>query len=199
MDVPLKIPTDNLYKFMAIFGITLLIVSAFTFIKTGEQIEEKMLRLEWDSGKLLSEYNHFNSETDKNLNDVGSLYNEVDKNTEEVEQMHENVKVSNEEATIKLMKLEEASDILGESKKQLDRANLILSNIGEKSEKLEKKRVNFWLKREIADRKIYELNAYKQLSIIGFFIGLFLLASGGYLWYSRLQKYLDLKVKEEAS
>jgi hypothetical protein len=202
MEIP-NLPTDNLYKFMALSG--LLIVLFFTSLyvvkesqltddtnkitsEIGELIFEKNLLLEKDSmlhieildlESKLKRYKHDSTNLEIDLSDISKLTQDP-----------------NKREALKFFYTYE-SDILPE-KKILDDIQLRIKLRDENKNLIRMKANTVILKnnQNIVDWK--SLKRLRWMMLFGVLLGSYLASNGFILWYQRVQKYLDKKIKIES-
>lgn len=158
-----KLPTDNLYKFIAIFGLVIVITSSYFLFYIGHQIQLDWINIKNSAvasssplSPLLTMSNILALETGIMANnpkqvDVGRL-NELFKNISDFNTQY--------------------SEMLGE--------------ISEHKSRL-----------EVLDFGIDFYNKVKVKVAIITFVGYLMIFVGFYLWYTKLQKYLDYGLREK--
>jgi len=194
MEIP-KIPTDNLYKFMALSGIAILILSlvpmthryklSLEAIRLSGEIEAFNAEAQWlradvkttteERKQLGDELNILNNELQTILNNIETLKKQPI--TKRQELIREKA-LKNEELKRKVLKIGEASD---KQELTLRKQKLTLIEIATKQR--EHEYIYDMIKMEII------------LSIIGIVLGAGLAIWGFELWHERLQVPLDKSLK----
>jgi hypothetical protein len=165
----LKPPTDNLYKFMAIFGLLIFILSYIPIVHSQQ------LELEWTILQC-----DFDTNVTNPLNNMGI---EMKTQTESLNKILQLInKKDNAEAAINIEK----------ANKMLENIDIpdFKTKLGHFDEMI--KRMNILIKKDVFIK--YEL----YLGIISGIVGFILMCLGFYFWYSKLQKYQDMIIKKEA-
>ncbi|MCK4252391.1 hypothetical protein KAX97_13160 [candidate division WOR-3 bacterium] len=198
-----QIPTDNLYKFMALSGITIIIVSLLPFYH-GHRIRVEAIRLSGETEKLDAQSNWLTSdikelkeETDKLEREVDKLEREVNKKTQQTSSAETKVVLDEESSESEMTEKQE-----DEAAKFKDRLDII------KTKNLEF--INAVRKHEILTiESATKVNELKYLSLalwiesivacICIVAGSILAEKGFRLWHKRLQIPQDkiLQIKSE--
>jgi hypothetical protein len=165
----LKPPTDNLYKFMAIFGLLIFFLSYVPIIHSQQQ------ELEWTIWLC-----DFNTNVTNPINNIGI---EIQTLKEVVNKMSQSIKKKDAAGV---------DSNIEEAKKKLEYIDV--SDFKEKLSHLDEltKKASILLKKNAFIK--YEL----YLGIISGIVGFISMCLGFYFWYSKLQKYQDMIIKKEA-
>ncbi|TDT44961.1 hypothetical protein CLV90_2040 [Maribacter spongiicola] len=166
MNVP-NLPTDNLYKFMAIFGLIIFVFSLYLITS-----------LRSNANDLIIQYNHENSNFNRRYDKVWEEYNQllekyhIERNTDSI-----NVIISAKDST-------ELKEII----KSLRQAELAI-------EKVEADNVQYKLEKE-KNKIEYLINSSDSWEMkILFLFGLIMMNIGFFLWYHKNQIYIDAETK----
>jgi DNA-binding transcriptional MerR regulator len=187
MDI-IKPPTDNLYKFLALSGLLILIISTTYPVWLYLELDKQSAGFHRDLKVLNIEAEKFQESRPV-----------VDK------AIRESSKV-NSQALDAVEKFKKSQISLEEVRKALDEASNASGEATEKIKELEEE-VHNWLRQhaEIEYKKdLLEISesAAKRvggLAVIGTLAGLGITVWGFILWYQRVQKYEDIILKEKVS
>ncbi|MBW8039577.1 MAG: hypothetical protein FVQ85_06215 [Planctomycetes bacterium] len=189
-----EIPTDNLYKFMALSGIAIIIASFFPFY-FQHKLHIQSLRLAGDKILLYSEHESLKNKTLRVLEKFDSTKQNV-KYLQEISKLHKSKK------TMTMKEFEKFSNEL--QKFEASKPELV---IGETVEYID----DFWdkyqqlkaLSIQIATKEL-ELSYINNIIIKGVIlfyfcalVGFILSCIGFSLWYKKLQVPLDMTIKNK--
>ena len=177
MDIQNYVPTDSLYKFLAIFGLIIMVFSLVFPYRIANECGLKAIEI---SGEL------------KILDlEIGSLKEDIAKFKEAVQgTMQDIIKI---EKNRKLTKIEKDTirtealkkkDILAQKREKLLRIAIKNEELNNNNNKI-----------------LYLLNQVRQYRIIfnfAAFSGFLMTILGFYFWYHRLQKYQDAVIKKKS-
>ena len=166
------LPTDNLYKFMAIFGM-LLIILPFLVFPTIQNYKYRIIDLTTKAALKDNEL----KELEKNVKHV----------EDKTSQLNKEEHIKNYENEFDVNKSREVNEVEKTVKDVFKKIE-----IGE----IESINLNNELKKVVADFNYFAILIYiiKVFPIIGFIISII----GFYLWYNKNQKYLDIIIKKES-
>ncbi|HCA08207.1 hypothetical protein [Chryseobacterium sp.] len=172
------IPTDNLYKFIAIFGLAIFALAIYIFVNNQQSFENSIVNSNLNHSKILLE---------KSQNDSKRIILD-----EKIEMLRIKIKVNyGIENTLKISEPEyskinnkEGFERDYEKLKAFELDNLLL---GDKAFHIEKN-----LEKNHENIKVYTTIPMLILSIIG--IGL--MVAGFSLWYTKTQKYHDKQLRQ---
>ena len=175
MNIPSHIPIDNLYKFIAISGLTILGIS---FVFPIMKVDENALKTK----KLLGEVKILKLETQNLSKESENLLEDLNMLLEIIkEQKGKTSQIGKENYYKIILKKMDLGD------EQMKKTSLI----GIKAQEiLNKNEINCYL--------INRINRYKFLSYFGIGIGTIMICSGFWLWYTKLQVYQDKILKYKA-
>lgn len=166
MNVP-NLPTDNLYKFMAIFG---LIIFVFSFYL--------ITSLRSDANDLIIQYNHENSNFNRRFDKVWSEY----------DQLIQKYGIERNPDSTNVVITAKDSNGLIEIMKSLRQAELAI-------DKVEADSIQYKLERE-KNKIDYLINTSDTWEMkILFLVGLIMMNIGFFLWYYKHQIYIDAETK----
>ena len=184
----IDIPTDNLYKFMAISGIVLIIASYLPFYH-GWMIGCDLSELKGESEIIDQKANWVREELKK-------LENQMDTFIVQIVQL---TGISKPEIIAAL----NAGQSLRDISKDLEEHQIQWQEIESKFHEHHKvfreqiiKQIRLKTKSELVNRKLEALVWLARLSQIGFFTGGLLASLGFGLWYKKLQALQDLLIKQ---
>ena len=166
------LPTDNLYKFMAIFGM-LLIILPFLVFPTIQNYKYRIIDLTTKAALK-----------DNELKELEKIVKQVEDKTSQLNKEEHIKNYENEFDVNKSREVNEVEKTVKDVFKKIE--------IGE----IESINLNNELKKVVADFNYFAILIYiiKVFPIIGFIISII----GFYLWYNKNQKYLDIIIKEES-
>ena len=166
------LPTDNLYKFIAIFGM-LLIILPFLVFPTIQNYKYRIIDLTTKAALK-----------DNELKELEKIVKQVEDKTS---QLNKEEHIKNYENEFDVNKSREVNDVEKNVKDVFKKIE-----IGE----IESINLNNELKKVVADFNYFAILIYiiKVFPIIGFIISII----GFYLWYNKNQKYLDIIIKKES-
>lgn len=180
----LSLPTDNLYKFMALAGIIVFIISLMPFNKYYESRLEK-IQLAGEIKTVRAEIDNY----ERKLNNILEVSKLAQTDIENLERQRKEIKHMDKRTFSKHLLFEEEmnkfSDNLFElTIKEYDNSLIIETKVIELHTRENRQRY--------IDKTIKTLFV---LSILGFIIGVLLTIIGFILWYKKCQIYLDRSVK----
>ncbi|MBP6408790.1 MAG: hypothetical protein KBE24_01960 [Fusobacteriaceae bacterium] len=166
------LPTDNLYKFMAIFGM-LLIILPFLVFPTIQNYKYRIIDLTTKAALK-----------DNELKELEKIVKQVEDKTSQLNKEEHIKNYENEFDVNKSREVNEVEKTVKDVFKKIE--------IGE----IESINLNNELKKVVADFNYFAILIYiiKVFPIIGFIISII----GFYLWYNKNQKYLDIIIKKES-
>ena len=166
------LPTDNLYKFMAIFGM-LLIILPFLVFPTIQNYKYRIIDLTTKAALK-----------DNELKELEKIVKQVEDKTSQLNKEEHIKNYENEFDVNKSREVNEVEKTVKDVFKKIE--------IGE----IESINLNNELKKIVADFNYFAILIYiiKVFPIIGFIISII----GFYLWYNKNQKYLDIIIKKES-
>ena len=166
------LPTDNLYKFMAIFGM-LLIILPFLVFPTIQNYKYRIIDLTTKAALK-----------DNELKELEKIVKQVEDKTSQLNKEEHIKNYENEFDVNKSREVNEVEKTVKDVFKKIE--------IGE----IESINLNNELKKVVADFNYFAILIYiiKVFPIIGFIIRII----GFFLWYNKNQKYLDIIIKKES-
>ena len=166
------LPTDNLYKFMAIF-VMLLIILPFLVFPTIQNYKYRIIDLTTKAALK-----------DNELKELEKIVKQVEDKTSQLNKEEHIKNYENEFDVNKSREVNEVEKTVKDVFKKIE--------IGE----IESINLNNELKKVVADFNYFAILIYiiKVFPIIGFIISII----GFYLWYNKNQKYLDIIIKKES-
>lgn len=184
MDFKPPLPTDNLYKFMALFGVTLIALSFFAYY----QYHQQFLRLR--ELALIEEYKNksfakWKESRQKEVSEFQAFSNKLNRTKEEYEKNPVDY-------------ISEMQQILAQVQNQLDKMQEYRDRVEkENSDFLNDKSQLIIEAKVIADDLLYK-KSLKQVSDVLATLGIVLIITGFSLWYYKLQLYQDRIIKKQA-
>ncbi len=200
MELP-SLPTDNLYKFIALSGIALVIVSMLPFFHRYK-LQVEIIRLEGDTDVLerqtqwtVADVNELKKEVATLLDETYKLEGRVDKLMET--QASDKDSVVNTGETSSGIRKELLTEVKDQIKQRLEIIEERLLEIEEINRKHEIETAN--IKAKILEHEYLKrmINMESKVGCAGLVSGLFLAIIGFTLWYKRLQVPQDLIIKQK--
>jgi hypothetical protein len=202
-------PTDNLYKFLAISGLLLIVVSFIPNYFNFQLWEQKVDYLRQQK-VFIAEIEKFNKDYEalnKNLNNLNQKYGESTDTYKVIFELQENLdKELKERNYQKAKELYEVylsnKQIILEKKKVIDE---LKANIDNDSKEIKNKEIEIETKKAELDKtkdliELYdeEIARLKLMSYLLFILGIITAFIGFYFWYSKIQKFNDLILVNDA-
>lgn len=189
-EVP-KLPTDNLYKFMALSGLLIILACFIPYYH--------LYKLRFDLIQLVNEEERFNAERDWIVKDLNDVQKQIDKLKERTDGLRSEITLAQKTGKkIPTDHIEKVESVTNDMRVKIQPK---LSELNELSRKLILTKLNL---KSRGEEKKYLLDVVRSeilLSKICFWVGLFMACSGFILWYKRLQapqdKLLQNKTKEK--
>lgn len=180
MQVP-NVPTDNLYKFMALSGVLLLTLSVGYYLHRISMHDVENANLRVGKEKLHQTMKNWGMKLDARNFYVNKLIA-----GSELELKNENPDIQ---------KLKEISQKLSKEYSNLiDNRSIIERDM----DLFTDRSMDLRLQSELADASVSATKRIGEILPFMACLGLILIYSGFALWYLKLQKYQDLKIKSEA-
>jgi len=176
MNIP-SLPTDSLYKFLAIAGLTLVVLSPAYYQVFSWDVQLKKL-------ELRGEQNLMAEEADDSEADAARMTAQVDSVVSQVDSLVSQHPTSQEEK----------ARLLQHSKELREQNHQLLLKTREKL----LKQIRIEAMAESVNLYDKQLSSLKVISIVAFILGLGLFTSGLYLWYTRVQRLQDMVLRKEA-
>ena len=215
----IPLPTDNLYKFKALSGLILILLSFTPLLLVMELTSEATLikgeiqKYEIDrdvisvrTKDLSAESKLLNTQTKDLEIKVNNLKSTIEGLNKEVNNAHEQFNNSEEEKNKYKFKLDQIQAACDEHSKlnktyfdKIQSIENMTENISNLICKQRKIGVDLHTKNELLKNKNTQLDLFQILSIIIFFSGLYLSCHGFKCWYSRTQKFQDMILKNQAN
>lgn len=183
-----KPPTDNLYKFMTVLGLSLLMVSTYAVYSNVFEYERAMSSLSFDVN-LLGE--------DKAALKAEALSQEA--NTEQIGK--QTARLSKTAADLRRSRTASERDIenvLAETsalQERLSQSKNIVEEIGTKDSDLRAKARELRRRLNSMDSERDHTFTILKLGALGQGAGIFLSYMGVFLWYRRVQRHLDRRLE----
>ncbi|MCB9185813.1 MAG: hypothetical protein H6601_03620 [Flavobacteriales bacterium] len=202
MNIP-NLPTDSLYKFMALSGLVLLLFSNVYPRYLIDQIEEERNSIISEIGKHSIEINHLSEDRDQLEKEVHKLEIEVKKyvfngdvdSIVDVEQLRERLWKSDYREYLEFIFAHKEKIIpTVEAQKQVEAK---LTRIVELTRTQQLKNYDLERKHEILKQKTSKISQSIWLWAIGSGLGGGLMYWGFWLWYVRVQKPIDQQLRKE--
>jgi hypothetical protein len=182
-----QLPTDNLYKFMALSGMAI-ILACLIPVYHLQKLRLDVIRLDGEADRLIAEANWISSDIEKTQKHIDELNRHIAAleglSTSDILGGSRVIKEKRDEASevkAELMKLEPKLSELNELKRK---QTLTMMNINSRTKE-----------------KAYLLSIIRigfGASTIWFFAGLFLTCKGFHLWYKKLQVPQDKLLQKQA-
>ncbi|MBN2315026.1 MAG: hypothetical protein JXM79_13930 [Sedimentisphaerales bacterium] len=189
-----QLPTDNLYKFMALAGVVLILASFIPSIHSY-QLGIELCRIDGDLSILEEENKWLDSDVNSLKNDAERLEQEVDRHTQEsariIDSASEDLKPNDREALEKILK---------------DNTNMIEERLAieDKLKEIVEKHRQHVASRIRVNAKTKEHKHICKAISFEYYVGLFAFAGGlimtfvGFkLWYRKLQVFQDKIIEAE--
>ncbi|WP_405250509.1 hypothetical protein [Dokdonia sp. Asnod3-C12] len=181
-----KLPTDNLYKFISLFGLTLVVLYTFLNYKSDLELDKETAELSYEIDLINYEIDKANRERKDWINNVGDLCETKACNCKIEEKNDLNIKINfdqkecnSQDIFLEITRLQEFIDVdVIKLKSKMDIVNA-------KQNLIKRKEGNF-------KQQNSGLNWLLIFGIVMSFIGFI-------LWYQKVQRYQDRILKEQAS
>lgn len=189
-------PTENLYKFIAISGILLIIASyypSYLTFKLGEQYYDLMR----NQKILIADLDNINkrlSDVNQTASSLTEKYKEIEKKGDEIIEFSKQKNIKNKEIAKSIKQEIENYKYLQAEIEALKKRLESIDNLEEFRAKSEQQDIkNAELKVTSAQLEFYgnEIDRLKQLSWILFITGLGMIGYGFNRWYTKIQKIND--------
>jgi len=202
MEIP-NLPTDNLYKFIALSGVFIIVFFISMYVLRSTKLRENLDKITTEIGELQFE-KLLLIEKDSILNvDLKDLESKLDRyktgSTElkfDLSEISKPILDPNKREAFRFFFTYE-SEILPE-RKILDDILLRKKLSDENEEKLRIKTNKIYLMSNQTIEDIKSLRRFSILMSLGIFIGSFLAINGFILWYQKVQKYLDIRIRKDS-
>jgi len=202
MEIP-NLPTDNLYKFRALSGLSIIIFFISIFVIRLARIDENINKLKIEIGELeferviLQEKDSLFALEAKNLGKALEKYKFDPVDT--IILLDSLIKDLHNPAHREYLQFifSYQNEVIPEQK-LLNALNQRLKQREENSFSLRSKANSIDIKNEILNSDIKALRRFTWLMSLGIGIGVYFTLSGFRLWYNKVQKYLDKKLENEA-
>jgi len=162
------VPTDNLYKFMAIFGLILLITCTIYPISKINTAERAKIDVEISLQKLEREMDHIKTEAETISSELTSIENDSE------------------------------SDISSQKTEIIELIRNKRNSLQSRNDDLEINIIDIKEKRMLSSLLVSELRFFLYFGSLGSIIGSILMLSGFYLWKNKVQRYQDIILKKES-
>jgi hypothetical protein len=204
MDIP-NLPTDNLYKFVALSGVILVVASEFLVQIRISKAKENVNRLVAESEMLKFDKSVLLKKDSILLVEVDELKLQMERYKFDMDSSDLNINISELKKALYDVKYREyltfvytfREQILPE-KKQYERLQQHQDELQENRNLLDKRDKEISIKKEQIKEDLSSITKLIWLHGIALAIGLIMAISGFRLWYLKVQKYLDIKLKKEA-
>ena len=179
-----QFPTDNLYKFIFIAGLTIMGATTFLYIEKFGEINNKLDNIETD---LLNTNLAFYSDSIKNSFEIENINIILDRGSEEIKKLNKYTKLKNQKSVIKprLDKLDD--DMLVVDKLLSQQRKFVLEN--KISSHIDSVKLDHKLKKLEEENKL--LFWFSIFCGIIFFCGFKMSVYGYRMWNRKVQKIID--------
>jgi septal ring factor EnvC (AmiA/AmiB activator) len=165
MDIP-SVPTDNLYKFMALSGLAIVITCLYLFFSRADQLNERLYDVA--ERKSILEAN-------------------IDAMNDEISKLNRSI--------AELKKAADSRDVLAQLTSRVEEGEKIKSELLHTRKEL----IDLTAAAEVADM-IRSLQTKQAIAFMLFeTIGIVISGFGFMLWYTRVQKFLDVQLAKTSS
>lgn len=181
-----NLPTDSLYKFLAITGLSIILLASYFFFNAFKNIKQVSLI--------------YNNEIELCSYDETDLENELSfiKGKARKICLQSNCNCFDKQGNMVLLPDVSASkdNILISKRKTIDS---LLNKYMEKKTALNKKALQLQGKNKLLNNEHINFEIYSIWFLNFILIGLIMTISGFYFWYTRIQKFQDLMLKSESN
>ncbi len=205
MDLP-SIPTDNLYKFMAISGVVAVIVG-FSFIYLNSRdLNSELGRIYTESNELSLEIESLNDKDSLLSLEIESLGKEIKRYKIEKDTSIELIDIKNvrqyysnaENRDLYIFLHQYRNELFPELSK-FDEINAKKNLIQDLKLTIKKKKALLKTKQDIWEMENSRINLWQYI-LVGFaVIGGYVATHGFFLWHRKVQFYLDRELKNEVN
>jgi len=194
---PTKLPTDNLYKFMAIAGLLIIAVSTIFWWQQAHVLEESISQTSTEMAQLNSKM----TELDHRMEMLGPLMNTQDLLQKTIDTAISDFKKDTEAFHTKQLTQRELEERYLNYQKIVSTAQASLAENRPRFEAVVKESEQLQLNRDLLKvqetkkdlaRTNFELAT--QVLITGMLVGAVISLAGFILWYFKLQRHLDMAV-----
>ena len=190
MQIP-NIPTDNLYKFMAITGLLIILISMGFFIYSSTNIKRDIIESRYKVDILRLDVEYWS-------NDIIELkrlieedfFSKLDSN----ELLRLNITDTSRKSSILLYDYYLKSTKIKDT--NLKAAVSVWRESLKRTIDIKKNVINLEYNLNQIDLKMNLLKRYSAISLIGCLVGMLLTMIGFWLWYKKHQKYQDRLIKK---
>lgn len=199
-----QIPTDSLYKFLALSGMAVFIFSIYYPQKLIDDVQVKYAEYKYKSELLNFEASAHTKKLELHRKSLEKLGEEMDKvHSRQVEILSfldefENKKASSEDVEV----IKKIEDELNESHAKIDIQDKNLAEQRASYELISEKIIRNKIELDfVNDQLSLMLKQAKELNRVSFFtmlLGAFTSVLGFYLWYYKIQRYNDTIIKNNS-
>ena len=188
-----KPPTDNLYKFVCICGLLLLLISITYPPWLMHKNYLRILYLKRDSDLLTAEQKHLNEQL-KREEQLRKLPDPIDAQIERLASIDWSRLSESERRVI----IEEVRQVRSDLDKRLDNLIRKQDQFVSTHQQLESKRIELHHNLKESEFELTTLTVILLLSVVGIVIGILLLSQGFSAWSKRVQIYQDAILRRQA-
>lgn len=198
----LKPPTDNLYKFIALTGLLILVISVVLPAYALVTLEMKRLDLVRELNKTsatLDEAKTLGEEAEAATHNAQAASSQVDAAVARYKAMPKSKHPSRQEANERLRRLDEieaASQGLRDATQKLQAKT---EEFGKKTSEAHNRSIETDYQNEVLDTINLGFDLSKLLLLIGSFVGIVIALLGFVLWYRKVQVFEDRVLAKEAA
>jgi len=187
-----NLPTDNMYKFIALFGLFIMFLTTYFFLKQYNYLDNKIVECEIERKSIYSDYDNLGKINKKKI-DISNEFDSTDNklinepwNFNKMKMKYEYILKQNENKyNDSLVEWLAKAKILIENRNDFEKTCQMNFNLIKKTESLEIIKKN--------------LNKVIKWYVIVILIALLVTISGFVMWYTKKQKYEDLIIKNNAN
>jgi hypothetical protein len=187
--IPLpNLPTDNLYKFLFVFGIILLIASMYFSVQNMQMMTKRALTVDSVSFDVLS-----NSKKIEQIgNRIQKLQGEITvaKQADSIYSASERIQKKHSALDVQKMNSIEKklANVTSEKMRGVDTIKSLVEVNSKFTDSLKSKVDRIRSRRKIEDE---EIDFYLKLTDLVFWLGLYFTVFGGIMWYFKSQRHID--------
>lgn len=198
-----SLPTDSLYKFLALLGAIIMISLIISLSHSCDSIIDKIDAYEINLAELNFEIAIKNKKLDEFIKELEILESEIDRydissfefNLHDFEEIIENLQNVDNRDYYQFI-FDNKEDIFPEIRK-LNELKIKMKNIDELENDLSFKSLQIDIKRELIIKTYNRLDNRKFYYYSGIMFGLIMMILGFILWYFKVQRYIDRDYKND--
>lgn len=180
-----SVPTDNLYKFMALAGLVIVVLSIVLPASKISEIERLSVEIDSDILLLEAETQWYREDSEKLANEWKKKQDIVERGLNRVESLERGEQKS------------ELDTLRAKNEKFMMEINDSYQTLMERGRQAQRKHLAIKGKIMAKNQLLGEAVFYDRFMLFGSFFGLIIASSGFVFWYARVQKIIDEELKQK--